>query len=99
MKKQQVQQQVQLSAYERKAIHDIFRDMMEVLEKYIEKSGYYSDWQSRKQIHDSNVKRQFDSPEEVESVFSVNLFGLKLELKNRPPFFFRRIKRRILSMS
>jgi len=43
MKKQQVQQQVQLNAYERKAIHDIFRDMMEVLEKYIEKSGYYSD--------------------------------------------------------
>jgi len=92
MKKQQIQQQKRLTAYEKKVIHAIFRDMMEVLEKYIEKSGHYADWSSRKQIHDNNVKRQFVSPEEAENVFSVNLFGFRLELKNRPPFFLEELK-------
>lgn len=92
MKKTQQQEQVQLTAYERKTIHDIFRDMMEVLEKYIEKTGHYSDWKNRKQIHDNNVARVFYNPEEAESVFLANLFGLKIELKNRPPFFLEELK-------
>lgn len=87
------QQQIQLSAYELKTIRAIFRDMMEVLEKYIEKAGYYPDWRQRKQIHDNNVTRVFDNPEEAEGVFSTNLLGLKLELKNRPPFFLEELKK------
>jgi len=37
-----IQEQEQLSAYERKTTHDIFLRMMSWLEKYIEVAGYYA---------------------------------------------------------
>jgi len=43
MKKQQIQQQITVSAYELKTINDTFRNTLEWLEKYIEKAGYYQD--------------------------------------------------------
>jgi len=43
MKKQQIQQQITLSAYERKTVHDLFLRTMNWLEKYIEITGYYPD--------------------------------------------------------
>ncbi|CAG8756492.1 19563_t:CDS:1 [Dentiscutata erythropus] len=54
----QDQQQVTLSAYDRKTIHDMLFMTMEWLEKCIEIAGYYPDWRQRKQIHNTNIKRQ-----------------------------------------
>jgi len=37
------QKQKQLTAHQRVAVHNIFGNTMEFLEKYIEIAGYYSD--------------------------------------------------------
>jgi len=93
MKKQQTQEQITLSAYEKRAAQEIFYNMMEVLEKYIEKANYYpEDWQTRKKIYDGRVTRIFDDVEEAESVFSTNLFGLKITLRNKPSFLIEELK-------
>jgi len=42
-KKNQLQKQKTLSAYNRKVVHDVFGMTMEWLEKYIEVAGYYPD--------------------------------------------------------
>jgi hypothetical protein len=36
MKKRQIQQQIQMSAYQKKTVHDIFLTVTEWFEKYIE---------------------------------------------------------------
>jgi hypothetical protein len=41
MRRQQVLNQKQVSAYDYKAVYDIFHMTIEGLEKYIEVSGYY----------------------------------------------------------
>lgn len=89
MKKQQIQQQITVSAYEAKTIYDTFRNTLEWLEKYIEKSGYYPDWQSRKQIHDNEIQRaDINSINivEIRNLFSTVLFGLRHMVRNKPPF-------------
>jgi len=49
---------------------------MEWLEKYIEISGYYSDWENRKQIHNNNIKRLdiIGNPKKTEQDFLTQLF-------------------------
>src|SRR6266511_3668792 len=61
MKKQQVQQQKQITAYEKKVTYDIFLLSIEWLEKYIEIAykNEFPDWENRKQIRDNlNIKRR-----------------------------------------
>ena len=76
MKKQELQQ---ISAYDKKAVHDMFIMTMEWLEKYIETIGCYPDWENRKQIHENNIKRKdiIGNPEKVKSSFSTVLFILQ----------------------
>ena len=90
--KLQIQKSVVLSAYNKQVVQDIFFMTMEVLEKYIEKANYYSDWQARRKIHDNKVTREFGSVEEAESVLSSNLVGLKMTLRNKPPFLVDELK-------
>lgn len=91
MKKQELQQ---ISAYDRKAVHDMFIMTMEWLEKYIETVGYYPDWESRKQIRENNIKRKdiIGNPEKVKSSFSTVLFILQTNLQDVPPMFREEIK-------
>jgi len=90
--KLQIQKSVVLSAYDKQVVQDVFFMTMEVLEKYIEKANYYSDWQVRRKIHDNKVTREFGSVEEAESVLSSNLVGLKMTLRNKPPFLVDELK-------
>jgi len=88
MKRQQIQTQEQLTAYNRKTTHDIFFMTMEWLEKYIEVSGYYPDWENRKQIQNNNVKRLdiIGNPEKAERDFLTQLFLFWGTLKRNLPF-------------
>ena len=91
MKKQQIQQQITLSAYERKTVHDLFLRTMNWLEKYIEITGYYPDWEKRKQLHNDWIKRtDIDTPEKAEKALSNRLiaFGriLDSEVESDSPF-------------
>lgn len=88
MKKQQIQKQEQLTAYNRKTTHDIFFMTMEWLEKYIEITGYYPDWENRKQIHNNNIKRLdiIGNPKKTEQDFLTQLFLFWGTLKRNLPF-------------
>jgi len=88
MKKQQIQKQEQLTAYNRKTTHDIFFMTMEWLEKYIEIAGYYPDWENRKQIHNNNIKRLdiIGNPKKTEQDFLTQLFLFWGTLKRNLPF-------------
>jgi hypothetical protein len=91
MKKQQIQQQKQITAYEKKVTYDIFLLSIEWLEKYIEivYKNEFPDWENRKQIRDNlNITRTdiYDDPEEAEDAFSTQLLYLESNLKRRPIF-------------
>lgn len=88
MKRQQIQKQEQLTAYNRKTTHDIFFMTMEWLEKYIEIAGYYPDWENRKQIQNNNVKRKdiIGNPKKTEQDFLTQLFLFWGTLKRNLPF-------------
>ena len=91
MKKQQVQQQKQITAYEKKVTYDIFLLSIEWLEKYIEIAykNEFPDWENRKQIRDNlNITRTdiYGNPKEAEDAFSTQLLYLESNLKRRPEF-------------
>jgi len=86
-----IQDSITLSAYDKKAIYNIFRLMIKGTEKYIEASGCYSDWENRKQIRDNNTER-FSNPKEAEESLVVALFGFKSALKDTPPFLQKELK-------
>jgi len=66
--------------------------MMETLEKYIEVSGYYSDWSSRKTILDNRVRRQDPNSEEAESTLTTMLLIFGTILKNKPSLYHDKLK-------
>jgi len=80
------QKQKQLTAHERITVHKIFGHTMNFLEKYIEISGYYSDWEQKKQIQNNEITRTDinGNPEKAEKAFSVVLFGLRQALEENP---------------
>lgn len=78
----QVQEQVVLlvSAYDKKAVHKLFRGSLKWLEKYIGVvyNEFYPDWQTRKKIHDNEIKRQdANDPNKIGGLLSSSLFGFK----------------------
>jgi hypothetical protein len=92
LRNKQLQKQIQATAYSWKVSHDNFVTTMEFLEKYIEISGYYSDWSSRKRILDNQVEREDPNSEEAEDTLSTMLLIFGSILKNKPPFYRDKLK-------
>jgi len=93
MKKQQIQQQIQMTAYQKKTAHDIFLVVMEWFEKYIEVSykNEFPDWENRKQIRNNlTIKRRdiYENPERAEKTLSsqLHLFAATLEEDTTPQY-------------
>lgn len=93
MKKQQIQQQAQMTAYQKKTVHDIFLTVMEWFEKYIEVAykNEFPDWENRKQIRDNlTIKRKdiYENPQRAEKTLSsqLHLFAATLEEDTTPQF-------------
>jgi hypothetical protein len=91
MKKQQIQQQEQLSAYDKKVIYDMFYMSIEWLEKYIEIAykNDFPDWENRKQIRDNiNIKRTdiYSNPEKAKGAFATQMFLFGTSLEDTPLF-------------
>jgi hypothetical protein len=87
------QQQKQMSAYEKKTIHDIFLVSIEWLEKYIEIAykNEFPDWENRKQVRDNlTIKRTdiYQYPKRAEATLSsqLHLFEGALEDDASPEF-------------
>ena len=91
---QQILGQEQISARSWKTAHELLVMTTEFLEKYIEKAGYYSDWEQRKQIHDNRVQRNDGSPEEAEKSFSTMLFLFGSNLEEKPSELREKLKER-----
>jgi len=91
MKKQQMQQQEQLSAYDKKVIYDMFYMSIEWLEKYIEIAykNELPDRESRKQIRDNiTIKRTdiYSNPEKAKKAFATQMFLFGTSLEDTPLF-------------
>jgi len=93
MKRQQIQQQIQMTAYQKKTVHDIFLTVMEWFEKYVEIAykNEFPDWESRKQIRDNlTIKRTdiYGNPQKAEKTLSsqLHLFAATLEEDTTPQY-------------
>ena len=64
--KQQTLKLKQETAHEMELVLDTFHNMLEPLEEYIGKTGYYSDWNSRRQIYRKTIA---DSNDTVTAAF------------------------------
>jgi len=98
MKKQQIQQQEQLSAYDKKVIYDMFYMSIEWLEKYIEIAykKEFPDWENRKQIRDDlNITRTdiYSNPEKVKKAFSTQMFLFGTTLEEDAPILREALKK------
>jgi len=93
MKRQQIQQQIQMTAYQKKTVHDIFLTVMEWFEKYVEVAykNEFPDWERRKQIRDNlTIKRMdiYGNPQKAEKTLSsqLHLFAATLEEDTTPQY-------------
>jgi len=70
---------------------------MSYFEKYIEITGYYPDWENRKQISNNIITRKdiIGNPEKAEKGFSTTLFGLKQALDEKPSFLRDELKEEV----
>jgi hypothetical protein len=87
MKKQQVQQQKQLTAHDKILIFNNLRYLLEGLEEYIEKAGFYSDFKNRRQLKNLTIpKEQADGLDAngAEDFFKTNLI-LYVSMVNQAP--------------
>ena len=72
---------------EQKLVHHFFLVSIEWLEKYIELTGYYSDWEKRKRIRENDkIINPVGSQEEIERHLPDVLFNLYKAFKDIPNF-------------
>jgi len=92
MKRQQIQQQEQTTAFQKQTTHNMLLMTLEWLEKYIEVA--YPNYEIRKQIHDGNIKRtDIDgNPAMAEDSLATQLVLFRSTLRTKPPFLREEIK-------
>lgn len=85
---------ITISAYELQATYDTLYETLEWLELYVEKAGYYPDWQNKKQIPKTITRTDINSigSTRMKSIFSTSLFGLRNLTKNKPNFLLERLE-------
>ncbi|CFW92762.1 protein of unknown function [endosymbiont DhMRE of Dentiscutata heterogama] len=92
---QQIQHQ-QVSKSELEKTHETFNRTIELLERYIELTGYYPDWKQRKQIRENKFlnpnAQEFNNLEDDGKYFTMTLLDLYNQLSNNPYYFREEIK-------
>lgn len=84
----QILAQKQKSLHKMKTALDTFYNTLEPLEEYIEKAGYYSDFQSRRQRYRKTIMDSEGPVENDEDLFLSNLhIFAQLTVKGKPEFF------------
>lgn len=90
MKRLELLKKQEMTAYQKRALNDMFLRVIEWLEKYVEITykDEFPDWENRKQIHDNNIERTdiYQYPERVESTLAsqLHLFAAFLETDATP---------------
>jgi len=84
----QILAQKQKSLHKMKTALDTFYNTLEPLEEYIEKAGYYSDFQSKRQRYRETIMDSEGPVENDEDLFLSNLYIFaQLTVKGKPEFF------------
>jgi len=86
---------ITVSAYELQATYDTLYETLEWLELYVEKAGYYPNWQSKKQLPKTITRTDINSinSTRMKSIFSTSLFGLRNLTKNKPDFLLEGLEK------
>jgi len=88
MERQQIKQQKQITAHDKKLTYDIFLNSIRWLEKYIEVvyRNEFPDWKNRKQIRDNDIKRTdiYQNPQKLKESLSTQLFLLESSVEEEP---------------
>lgn len=98
--KKQIQGQIEIEAVVLEEMQECLYDSLEWLEVYVEKAGYYPDWQQRKQLPKSIEREnvQFMNANEVKGFFSTVLFSLSNFAKTSGvPFVLERLQTQFYS--
>lgn len=98
MKKQQIQQQKQItiSAYTMEVIQKSFVNTLRWLEHYIEKSGYSDNWQ--KQIPEPIIRQDLnDQPSEIKGFMETALLALDGVIDDKPDFVLEGLQEQFYS--
>lgn len=90
---QQQQKQKQITAHEMELVIDTFHNTLEALEEYIGKAGYYSDWDSKRQIYRKSIADSNDTTEGFEDLFLTQLFIVKASVNKKPEFFRKEVQK------
>jgi hypothetical protein len=89
-KKFQVQEQVELTAHQKKLAFSVFYNTVEALEEYIEKIDYPG---FKKQVFDKSVNSPNRSPEDLADDFLSQLHCFKAMVNKKPEFLRDEIKK------
>jgi len=97
-KRQQTQQQKQMTAYDKKVTHDMFETTMEWLEKYIEivYKNEFPDWERRKQFRNNTIIKRTDiygNPGLAEDSLSTQMLLFQSTLRTKAPFIREEIQK------
>jgi hypothetical protein len=88
MKKQQIQQQKQLTAHDKILLFNNLRYLLEGLEEYIEKAGYYSDFKNKRQLQNITIPKERSdnlTADSAEHFFKTNLILFVSMVEEAPP--------------
>jgi hypothetical protein len=86
-KKQEV---IQLTAHQKKLAFGNFHYMLEALEEYVKKTGYYPNFKS--QLHRKTIADSNDTLEGFEDLFLTQLFIFKAAVGNKPEYLRKEIR-------
>lgn len=89
-----LQRSIAVSDYEAQSTYDLFYDSLEWFELYVEKAGYYPNWQGKKQMPKTITRSDIDSIDStrMKSMFSTSLTALRNLTRNKPELFLEKLQ-------
>jgi len=88
----QIQKTVQITAHQKKLVFRNFYNAIESLEEYIEKTGYYPDFENKKQIFTESINDSSRTPDELADDFLTFLFLFKSIVNNKPEYLRKEVQ-------
>jgi len=83
----QMSMQEQKTLYQMKLLLGNFHYMLEPLEEYIEKAGYYPDFRSKRQLYRKTLRDSEEPLENDEDLFLSQVFIFASAIQGEPSFF------------
>jgi len=88
----QTQKTIQVTAHQKKLVFRNFYNAIESLEEYIEKTGYYPDFENKKQVFTESINDSSRTPDELADDFLTFLFLFKSIVNNKPEYLRKEVQ-------